>query len=159
ANHVGNQRLQELLAAQGVDRITAGMDELIGAGELRMRAAIGELRPGDYTAEDYLNGPEGRVTIRATVSVRQDSITADFSATDPQVKGPINCRLATLRACLTYAVVALLDPAIAPNAGTTRPLRIVAPEGSLVNARHPASTVQSNLVTSQRICDVLFAAL
>lgn len=158
ANRVGGDRVEALINRWGIDVLERAMHELLNHAERRMQAAILALPDGEYRACDTLEGPDGRLTVRVTLHVRANEITADFTGTDSQVLAPLNCRLATVRACLAYVAVAMLDPAASPNAGTLRPLHVHAPEGSLLNARYPASLVHSNVVTSQRICDVLIRA-
>lgn len=159
ANNVGAARLQTLVARWGVGTLHAAMNQLLDLAERRMRAVIAGLPAGEYQAQDTLEGPERAITIRVRLTVDGDELTADFDGTDREVLLPLNCRPATVRACLLYVTVAALDPATPPNAGSLRPLHVLAPEGSLVNARHPASLVHSNVVTSQRICDALIRAL
>lgn len=135
------------------------METLLDHAERRIRAAIANLPDGQFVAEDVLEGPDGFVTIRAEVEIRGSEITADFTGTDPELRAPLNCRPVTVHACLAYVTTAMLDPGASPNAGSLRPLHVHAPEGSLVNARYPASLVHSNIVTSQRICDVMIRAM
>jgi N-methylhydantoinase B len=159
ANNVGASRVAALGERWGVDLLGAAMEELLSHGERRMRADISSLADGSYEAEDSIEGPNGPIYIRATIEIDGDTITADFSKTDPEVAAPLNCRIPTLRACLAYVVSATLNPGVAPNAGALRPLLVTAPEGILVNAKFPNATVQANVITSPRICDVLIRAL
>lgn len=159
ANNVGVQRMAAVLDRLGEETVLSTMEELLDHAERRMRAAIAELPDGEYAAEDVIEGPTGPITIRVTVRVEGDRLTADFTGTDPQSPAPLNCRPATLVACLAYVAQAMLDAEFTPNAGTLRPLAVEAPEGSLVCARYPASLVHSNVVTSMRVCDVLIRAL
>jgi N-methylhydantoinase B len=160
ANKVGTDRLQALVQRWGVDLVEAAMEELLDHAERRIRAAIATLPSGVYRASDFLEGPRGgTLGIHVSVTIAGDELSADFSGTHPQVAAPLNCRPPTLLACLAYVVQAMLDPGQSPNAGALRPLQVKAPEGSLLNARYPASVVHSNVVTTQRICDVLLRAL
>lgn len=161
ANNVGVERAAAVFERWGLERTDAAMQQLLDQAETRSRAAIAQLPDGVYAAEDSIAGvePGETVTLRVTVRVEGSELTADFAGTDPQVAAPINCRPPTVRACLAYVVQAMIDPELLPNAGTLRPLHVTAPEGSLVNARYPASLVHSNVVTSARICDVLIRAL
>ncbi len=158
ANRVGSERVEALIRRWGIDALQRAMHELLNQAERRMRNAIRVLPDGEYKAEDTLEGPEGPLTIKVTLRIDGDNVTADFAGTDPQVRAPLNCRPATVRACLVYVAVAMLDPSASPSAGTLRPLRVNAPEGCLLNATYPASLVHSNVVTSQRICDALIRA-
>lgn len=159
ANNVAVSRVSALGARWGVEVLVSAMEELLRNGELRMRADISSMPDGSWDAEDSIEGPDGPLYIRATVRIDGDTLSADFSRTDPEVAAPLNCRIPTLRACLAYVVSATLDPGVAPNAGALRPLLITAPEGTFVNARFPNATVQANLITAPRICDVLIRAL
>jgi N-methylhydantoinase B len=159
ANNVGAARVAALFDRFGAPFVEKAMEALLDHAEQRLRALIRELPDGGYEAEDEIEGPSGPLAIRATVRIDGDSVTADFSGTIEQTLAPLNCRPATVQACLAYVVAAMLDPGNAPNAGALRALRVVVPEGSLLNARYPASLVHSNVVTSQRICDVLIRAL
>jgi N-methylhydantoinase B len=159
ANKVGDDRVRALIARWGDAVVGQAMSALLDHAERRMRAAIQTLPDGVYTAEDSLEGPEGPLVLRVAVTIAGDMLTADFTGSAPQIRAPLNCRPPTLRACLAYVVQAMLDPGGSPNAGALRPLAAEAPPGSLLNALHPASVVHSNVVTTQRICDVLIRAL
>jgi N-methylhydantoinase B len=159
ANKVGVERVQAAIARWSAGMLQAAMEALLDHAERRTRAAIRKLPEGSYMAEDRLDGLDGPLSIRVAVRIGGGELSADFTGTDLQVAAPLNCRPATLLACVAYVVQAMLDPGQAPNAGVLRPLRASAPEGTLLNARYPASVVHSNIVTTQRICDVLIKAL
>lgn len=159
ANNVGADRLSELILRWGAETLVDGMRTLLTQAERRTRAAIAELPNGEYAAEDYIEGPDGPITVRVVVTVGDDSIDADFSGTDDEVLAPLNCRIPTLHAALAYVVMAMVEPGMSPNAGALRALRATSREGTLVNARYPHALVQANLITSQRITDVLIKAL
>jgi N-methylhydantoinase B len=159
ANNVGAQRVNALFDRFGDEAVPLAMEALLDHAEERMRALINTLPDGRYSAHDSLEGPDGPLRISVEVQIAGSTIIADFSGTDAQTLSPLNCRLATVKACLAYVAAAMLDPGTAPNAGALRPLTVIAPEGSLLNASYPSSLVHSNVVTSQRICDVLIRAL
>ena len=159
ANNVGGQRLLSLIEKYGAESVAEYMVALMDYSERRMRAGIAELPEGRYTYEDYLEWNKGEpILIRATVEICGDQLVFDFTGTSPQIEGPMNCRLPTVEACAYYVTKCLIDPGLPPNSGAHRPVRIIAPEGSLVNATYPAGVVHSNIVTSQRIVDVLLGA-
>lgn len=158
ANNVGEMRFRSLSDRFGLETVLVAMEELLDHGERRMRSLINEIPQGVYCAEDTLEGPDGTITLRVALHVNESEIVADFTGTDRQVAAPLNCRPSTVRACLGYVASALLDPGQTPNAGVFRALKVVTPEGSLVSAHYPASLVHSNIVTTQRICDVLLRA-
>jgi N-methylhydantoinase B len=107
--------------------------------ERRLRAKIAALPDGEYVYEDYLEFyPEGRfdpVLMRLTLTVRGDEIVADFAGSNPQVPGVVNSTLATTGAGVLVAVKAALDPDGPINHGTFRPIRLLAPEASIVDVK------------------------
>jgi N-methylhydantoinase B len=90
--------------------------------------------------------------------VRGDELTLDFSGTDDQHEGNLNCPLAVTRSACYFAIRVLTDPDIPANAGAYRPVTVTAPEGSLLNARSPAAVVGGNVETSSRVADVVLRA-
>jgi len=162
ANNVGIDRLTELFEKQGINNTLAHMDEIMNYSERRIRAGIQSLKDGVYSFEDYIEGDsisDDLIKIAVTVTISGDEVTADFSNTDPEVKGPINCRLASTSACVYYVIKCLADPGAPPNSGSYRSIKVIAPEGSLVNSNYPRSVVHSNIITTQRIVDCLLGAL
>ena len=161
ANRIGAERLAALLARYGRATCEAAMDELLAYGERKIRAALRAIPDGVYAFEDWMDddgvgGPP--VPIRVSITVAGDDITLDFLGTGAQVPGDINVVYLALVATVYYALKALLDPTIPANGGFYRAIRVVAPEGSIVNARSPAP-VAWRTQTCQRIADVVFGAL
>ena len=97
-----------------------------------------------------------RIVLRATVS--GDELTLDFTGTDDQHEGNLNCPEAVTRSACYFAVRVLSDPDIPANAGAYRPIKVIAPEGCLLNARSPAAVVGGNVETSSRVADVVLGA-
>jgi N-methylhydantoinase B len=93
------------------------------------------------------------------VTVAGDRMTIDFAGTAGAVAGNVNCPLAVTRSACYFALRVLLPDDVPANAGTYAPLRIEAPEGSLVHALPPAAVVAGNVETSQRVADTVLAAL
>ena len=91
--------------------------------------------------------------------IEGESLRLDFSGSADQVEGNLNCPLAVTRAAALFAVRVLTDPDAPPSAGAYRPVEIVAPEGSVLNARPGAAVAAGNVETSSRVADVVLAAL
>jgi len=162
ANETGRRRFLEIIQRYGRETIVAAMDEVMNYSERRMRAEIAALPEGVYKYEDYLDddGISGvRVKIRVALRIGGGGVTVDFSGSSPQVEGPVNAVYAVTASAVYYTIRAMTDPDIPPNEGCYRPISIVAPEGTVVNARPPAAVAAGNLETSQRIVDVLIGAL
>jgi N-methylhydantoinase B len=158
AHRLAERRLAELCERRGRDRVAAAMGELYSYSERRVRAAIAALPDGRYDAADVLEGPESELAIRASVTIAADEIEIDFAGTDAQHAGNLNCPLAVTRSACYFVVRCLTDPDVPASGGAFAPVTVLAPEGSLVNARSPAAVVAGNVETSGRIADVLFRA-
>jgi N-methylhydantoinase B len=158
AQRLAEQRIVELCARRGRDRVAAAMDGLYAYSERVVRAGIAALPDGRYEAEDVLEATDGELTIRAAVTVRGDELEIDFAGTSPQHGGNLNCPLAVARSAAYFVVRCLTDPDVPASGGAYAPVAVHAPEGCLVNARRPAAVAAGNVETSGRIVDVLFRA-
>lgn len=158
----GQQRLEELARRFGVPRLRSNMQALQGYSEQVMRRTLSKLPPGTYRFEDFLDddGVSQRpVRIQVAVTIEGDAAIADFSGSDPQTEGPVNANYAVTVAAVMYVFRCLAGENVPYTAGLMRPVRVMAPEGSVVNARPPAAMAAGNVETSQRITDVLLGAL
>ncbi len=159
ANAVATRRMAELVEREGGDRYHQVSESLLDYGERRMLAALADLADGEFQFEDFMEHGDEDVAIRVKVTVDGGRLVADFTGTDPQVEANFNAVEAVTRSCLYYAVRVATDPSIPANGGCYRPLSLVAPPGSVVNAVPPAAVAAGNVETSQRIADVLLGAL
>jgi len=158
----GEQRLLELVAKYGSATVNRNMTALKDYSERMMRAAIRRLPRGKYRFEDFLDGDgitDGPVRIRVLVTIHGDRATIDFTGSDPQSEGSINANYAIAVSATTYVFRCLVREDIPYTAGVMRPLQVVAPSGSVVNACPPAAMAAGNVETSQRITDVVLGAL
>jgi N-methylhydantoinase B/oxoprolinase/acetone carboxylase alpha subunit len=162
ANRVAERRLLDVVRKYGRARTLAYAVALQDYTERVMRAAIASIPDGVYEFADALDNDGFRdlpVAIRVRVTVRGARATVDFTGSGPQVEGSVNANFAiTLSACL-YAFRCLVDEDVLYNAGVARPLTVVAPAGSIVNAERPSAVAGGNVETSQRITDVVLGAL
>jgi len=163
ANRVGETRLLELAARHGANHLRAGMEEILAYAERRTRAALLDLPDGTYRAEDVLEddrgGGERDAVLRVEATIAGERLRLDFSGTDPQVDGNLNCPLSVTKSAAFFAVRVLTDPDAPPSAGAHRPIEVLAPAGCLLNARFPAAVVAGNVETSSRVADLVIAAL
>src|SRR5205085_2669047 len=123
---------------------------------------IGRIPDGAYHFVDYLDndGVEmgRRVRLEVTVTVSGSAFKVDFTGSDPQVRGPINCVPASTLSAVYYVLKVATDPDIPNNAGCYRPVEVVLPPGSVVNALPPAA-VNSRAVVVRRAVDCMLGAL
>ena len=166
---VGDLAAQEGANVVGVTRLAMLADapfaEVVDYGERRMRAALAGLPDGTWTASDVLDSTgaaadqqhPARITVALTVA--GDQVTVDFTGTDPQSRGNVNAVEAVTVSAVAYALRSAVDPTIPANGGAMRPVRVVAPPGSIVAALPPAAVAAGNVEVSQRVADVCLAAL
>ena len=162
ANVVGAARLAGIVEQLGG---ADALSEVVDYGERRMRAALRVLPDGVYSFEDVLDsaGPRPeqqtptRVVVRVTVDAEQ--VTFDFTGTDLQRPGNVNAVEAVTVSAVAFAVRYATDPTIPANGGAMRPVRVVAPAGTVVAARPPVAVGAGNVEVSQRVADVCLGAL
>jgi N-methylhydantoinase B len=163
ANRVGALRLEELRERLGTEALRAGTAEIVAYAERRTRAALAELPDGSYRAEDVLegdwNGEEHDLRLRLEATIAGEELRLDFGGSEAQVDGNLNCPLSVTKSAAFFAVRVLTDPDGPPSAGAHRPIEVLAPAGSLLNARFPAAVVAGNVETSSRVADLVLAAL
>jgi len=163
ANRVGALRLEELRERLGTAELRAGMAEILAYSERRTRAALAALPDGSFRAEDVLeadwNGEERDLRLRLEATIAGEELRLDFGGSEAQVDGNLNCPLSVTKSAAFFAVRVLTDPDAPPSAGAHRPIEVLAPPGSLLNARFPAAVVAGNVETSSRVADLVLAAL
>jgi N-methylhydantoinase B len=163
ANRLGELRLAELASRLGAAELRFGMEEILAYAERRTRAALAALPDGVYNAEDVLeddrDGSQRDAVLRVEATIAGERLRLDFSGTDPEVDGNLNCPLSVTKSAAFFAVRVLTDPDAPPSAGAHRPIEVIAPPGCLLNARFPAAVAAGNVETSSRVADLVIAAL
>ena len=164
ACRIGEQRLLQLCDRFRPAHVRDLCDQLLDYSECLVRAELRSLSAGEFVAEDFLDGDgvsPGPVRIAVTLRIdpTAGTVEIDFSGTSNQVNGSINAvRAITLSACL-YILRCLLPNGSPTTAGTLRPLTLITPRGSVVDAEPPAAVAGGNVETSQRIVDTILHAL
>jgi len=162
SNYKGVERMRELVGQYGVQEVAYYMQGLLEYAERMTRRLLADLPDGEYHFRDRMDddgiNPEP-VEIAVTLAIRGEEATVDFSSSSPQCKGSINAVYAITLSAVYYVFRSLIGLDIPSNSGCLAPIHVIAPEGSIVNARHPAPVAGGNVETSQRIVDVLLGAL
>ncbi len=162
ANEIGARRMADIVDDLGTAEPLA---EILDYGERRVRAALADLPDGQWRFADVLDSagprPEQQTPSRIVVTVTLDGDTAtfDFTGSDPQRPGNVNAVEAVTISAVAFALRVATDPGIPANGGATRPLRVVAPAGSVVAAMPPVAVGAGNVEVSQRVADVCLGAL
>jgi N-methylhydantoinase B/oxoprolinase/acetone carboxylase alpha subunit len=162
ANRVAETRLRAVVARYGLEKVSYYARAVQDYAERIMRQTIAAIPEGEYSFEDVMDDDgfsRERVVIRATVRIAGDTAEVDFEGTAPQTSGGVNANFAITLAASIYCFRCLVQEDVLYNSGISRAVRVVAPLGSIVNARHPAAVAGGNVETSQRITDVVLGAL
>ncbi|OGB92580.1 MAG: hypothetical protein A3G35_19320 [candidate division NC10 bacterium RIFCSPLOWO2_12_FULL_66_18] len=137
------RRVREVVARYGRPAMERYMATILDRAEARMRARIAAIPDGEYCNEDYwdFSGSDTNpVRVQVRLTVRGDTVEADFTGSSPCVAGPINASLAVTTSGVFVVLKSAIDPSGAVNSGTFRPITVVAPEGTVLNATPPAAT-------------------
>ncbi len=162
ANRTGARRLQELFARYGEEEVKRRAEEARRYSQAAIRRTLAQGLEGVYSHEELLDDDGlGHVDlpIRVTVTLRDGRVTFDFTGTAPETEGSVNATEAVARSACYYVVRCLVGEEIPMNEGAFAPVEVIAPPGTLVNARFPRAVAAGNVETSQRIVDALLGAL
>ena len=166
ACRAAEKRIAELLGKFGMDYTLACIDEMYSRGERVARAAIREMPKGTWSIEDYLddNGVdlETPVKIKVTLTITEDEMILDYTGSAEEQHSPMNCPLISTKSVSRLTMKALTTPHLAAHEGCFRPLRVIAPHGSLFNPGPMAPTMlycwpamQSIDITCKLVSDIM----
>ena len=156
ANEKGVQELRKMVEQFGLDVVQAYMRHVQDNAEESVRRVITRLKDGQFTLP-LDNGAQIQVAIRVDAKNRGAEI--DFTGTSPQQPNNFNAPRAVCMAAVLYVFRTLVDDEIPLNAGCLKPLKVIIPEGSMLNPNPPASVVAGNVETSTCITNALYGAL
>ncbi|MBL8287933.1 MAG: hydantoinase B/oxoprolinase family protein, partial [Rubrivivax sp.] len=156
ANEKGVAELKAMVAQFGRATVAAYMKHVQDNAEESVRRVITALKDGAFTL-DLDNG--ARIAVKVTVHAAEREATIDFTGTSAQLANNFNAPKAVTMAAVLYVFRTLVDDEIPLNAGCLKPLRVIVPEGSMLNPRHPAAVVAGNVETSMCVTNALYGAL
>jgi len=156
ANATGIREIQRMIESFGLDVVQAYMGHVQANAEASVRRAIGKLKNGNNIYQ-LDNGASLQVAI--TVDPERGDAVIDFTGSSLQDDGNYNAPIAICHAVVLYVFRTLVGGDIPLNQGCLRPLKIITPEGTLINPRYPAAVIAGNTEVSQSIADCLFGAL
>lgn len=159
----GERSLQALLEKYGTDLVNAAIDKIFDASERQMRAAIAEIPNGEFEAERLIDhdgiDKDKMIKVKVTLKVAEDDVTFDFTGSDPQVKGYNNSTIPNTASSAYLALFMSIGAEVRFNEGALRALHVIAPEGTIVNAREPAPVTGCTIATAQAIIESVWLAL
>jgi N-methylhydantoinase B len=138
SNEVGGARLLEMMDEFDLSDIEALSEEVCSRSETAMREAISGLPDGVYEYETSTDGFDEPIELAVAVRVEGDELTVDYEGTSPQSERGINVVLNYTAAYTTFGVKCAISPDVPNNDGSFQPIHVTAPEGSILNAQHPA---------------------
>ena len=165
ANLRGVSRLAEVAGTYGRDALVVVLRESQAYSHLKVRKRLESLDDCDVTWTESLDGdgyePEGAQGLKIVARVIKSgcNFTVDFTGSSPAARGPVNAPLPVTASAVYYTLLGFAGGGIPPNSGAYTVATVIAPEGSIVNARYPSPVVAANTETSNRIVDILLAAL
>ena len=161
ALEIGRDGVLELIERYGAETFMDSMREATEASEARLREKLRELPDGLFEAAYFVDDDgikDEPIKIVTRITIDDGSIHVDFTGTDAQRRSPINATISSCESATYFAILSILDPTIPANYGVYRPIRITAPEGTVVNAMPPAPVVGRNAIT-HTIVNALMMAL
>lgn len=162
STRIGDERIIDLARELGLDRYRRHLDGILDHAQARMAAAIASLPDGVYEGADASDNDcfeRVDVTIRVRLIVEGDRLTLDFGESDPQIRGFKNSSLANTHSAAFLALSSFFDTDIPRNEGTYRNVTIIAPEGTIVNARPPAPMTMNTVFVAHEIVHATWKAL
>jgi N-methylhydantoinase B len=157
------RRIREIIGRYGLELVEEVVQLNLSRSEARMRACIGRLSDGEYYYEDYLEtfDEDKRfepLLLPLRLTVAGEELTADFTGASPQAPAPVNSTAAVTTASVFITLKSVFDPAVPMNQGSFRPIKVVAPERTILNVQHPAPAGSHGEVR-KRVIAVMLGAL
>ncbi|MER9670838.1 hydantoinase B/oxoprolinase family protein [Mesorhizobium sp. M0203] len=161
ALRIGIRRIDELAERFGSHALEDGFATILDYTERRMLKRLAELPSGSWTSEDCLDddgSSDDPVVIKLRVDVMPDKMVFDFAGSSSLRRGNINAVQAMVHSSVFYSIKILMDPTLPPNSGVMRPVEILIPKGSFLDAQKPAAVCAANTETTQRLADAILKA-
>ncbi len=158
ANRTGVIRLQMLAEKRGRGSLSDAMASVCDYAEARTRSSIESIPDGQYRSQDVLEARSGDLMLQLVATVEGDQISFDFTGSSAQDPGNLNCPVSVTESACFFAVRVITDPDIPASAGAYRPVEVIVPPSTLLNAEAPAAVVAGNVETSSRVADLCLSA-
>ena len=160
---IGERALVDLLQEYGAATIEEAVDALLDSTEQQMRAEIARIPDGVYHAERHIDHDgfdlSKLYSVRLALRIEGDSATFDFGESDAQARGFINSSYANTYSSCFLALSTAVDREVRRNEGAMRPINVVAPKGSVVNATEPSPTTECTTTSAETIIEACWQAL
>ncbi|TFH24035.1 hydantoinase B/oxoprolinase family protein, partial [Candidatus Bathyarchaeota archaeon] len=160
ANITGIKRVDKIISKYGVENFKEAAEESFSYSESLTRHRISSLKEGTYSAEDWLEHPNGQdIKLKANLTISDQGIKIDYTGTDKEVDCPLNAVFGVTLSGVYFVVRTLIGDEIPANHGAFTPISVIAPEGTIVNPTFPHPVGGGNVETSQRNADLIYRAI
>jgi len=157
---IGESRILELLRHYSIDEFYEIAEACFDNSEKLMRQDLAKNPPGDYEEVGYMDGDgfsDQPLTIKVKLTFNDGEVTVDFTGSSPQTEGPFNCSESSVFCAVFCGIRYLINPLVYQNEGCYRPIKIIAPEGSIVKPIFPAP-LSGRVHTLERITNTILLA-
>lgn len=160
ANHVCSEKIRQMMEEAGLDSLDELAEEIIGITERTIREEIKKIPDGVYFSEGIIEQPKGKsdIVIKARVEVRDSDIVVDLDGSSPQVDWGGNVVYNFTYAYVFMAIKSMFAPDIPNNEGCSRPIKLLAPEGTIVNCKFPAACA-ARMQVGHFLTEIIYKAL
>jgi N-methylhydantoinase B/oxoprolinase/acetone carboxylase alpha subunit len=160
---LGQSRTVHVIEKYGKELFAETIRDLLDYSERRMRTELEAIPDGIYPFKDYIESDgvdeERTYVIEVEVHKLGSEIVIDYAGSSAQARGPINATLGVATSAAYNAVLHMTDPSIPRNSGCFRPIRVLAPPGTILNVDYPAPEVGGNTETHPRIVGTILGAM
>ncbi len=159
---VGERKVLDLVKRYGKEAVLAACDQILAHTETLIRQEIEKIPDGTY---HFTSGGDGdgmddkRVKFQIALTIKGSDVTVDFTGSSEQARGGINAPLAVTTSACVYALKCATDPWNPVNSGTYRPIKVIAPKGSIANPNLPCPVIVANHETTGMMAAGIFGAL
>lgn len=158
---LAERRIKELIEKYGLKDVKTTMVEEQKYSERLLKSEIKKMEDGIYEGEDFVDmeslEKRNRKKIHVEMKIKSDKITFDFSKSDPQSESAANGTLGSTTSAI-FVIVKSLFPEIPPNHGIFEPMEIIAPEGTVVNAKPPAAVSAAACTVYEKVIGAVLMA-
>ena len=160
---VGERRVLELIERYGLDTYKTMKEAIKDYSERRMREELRKIPNGTYTWEGAVIDNDGVVnkplTLKVAVTIEDDAMIVDYTGSAPQARGPVNCTYGVTASATYNALLHVTANDIPSNDGCYRPVKVIAPLGTIVNVEYPGASVGGNSEIHPHLVMAIYAAL
>jgi N-methylhydantoinase B len=161
ACHYGEREYLKLVDKYSLETLMVYLAGLLDYTERLTREEIRALPQGTYQFEDWIDDDglvDEPIPLKLALTIENDRIVADYTGSSPQVRGALNATLSFTKACTYLALRCVFESDFPNNGGFMRPIQVIAPEGTILNVRHPGACAARGL-TGFRLSDLVLGAL